>query len=231
MSVSHAVVLLSGGLDSSAALVWTQARSASLRAISFDYCQPNRDREIPAAQAIAAARGVPLVLLHLADALSAKSGLLAGLDLPPGGGIAPAFIVGRNMLFATVAAAHAATWWPRGRIDIVIGACASDQAGFPDCRPNTMHQLAAALSAGCGRDIRIVMPWADSSKSQILYAIEPDAEALRQVCASWSCYRKHGPCGECGACALRAEAFAARGVQDLCVESKMVGGDSHRERP
>jgi 7-cyano-7-deazaguanine synthase len=230
--MKHGVVLLSGGFDSVAALFWARARYIELRAISFDYGQPNRDGELTYGHGVANDLGIPRTCLHLADAFRPENpqGLMAGEDAPgpvPVGGTDRAFVPGRNLVLLSVAAAHAATWWP-GDVDLIVGASAEDQAGFPDCRPTTFAKLAMTLSAGMGRTFVIRSPWADMTKSQILYAVKPDAVALEAVQRSYSCYRHRGPCGQCGACVKRAVAFVAQGIVDLSEWPKMGGGDPQR---
>jgi len=231
---NKAVVLLSGGLDSVAAMIWAQARYVELRAISFDYGQPNRDNELPFAQEAAQARGVEWATCHLGDSMkpAKPAGIMAKVvdhDGSKFGGTDRAFVPGRNLVFVTVAVAHAATWFSAGTFDVILGACAEDQAGFPDCRPTTLAKLAMAINAGSGRAIRILAPFADMTKSQILYALKPDAEALELVSRSYSCYRSDGPCGACGACVKRAAGFDQQGLTDHSKPRKMFGGDAVRE--
>lgn len=231
-SVSNAVVLLSGGLDSTAALCWATRRYIDVRAFAVDYGQPNRDAELTAGHAAAAALEVPYVGIAVADALRPErpAGLMAGVPTPGSvDGIDRAFVPGRNLLLATTAFSHACTWWPTGPIDLILGACEEDQAGFPDCRPSVLGQLAHALSLGIGRELRIRSPWADYTKRQILYACQPDAVGFDLVRRSWSCYRPKGPCGGCGACIKRAAAFASIGVDDLSAAPRIFGGDPQRE--
>ncbi len=230
----RAVVLLSGGLDSVAALCWAQARYVEIQAISFDYGQPNRNQEIPAAQRSAEARGVPWRVVGLSDAMRPEkpAGLMGGVvdpDKSRFGGVDKAFVPGRNLLLVTVAFAHACTWWPNGNIDVIVGACADDQQGFPDCRPSSFAQLAAALRAGCARSVAIKTPWAAMTKSQILYAVRPDVDSLELVRRSYSCYRDDGPCLRCGACLKREAAFTEQAITDLSQRTHMRGGDPHRQ--
>jgi 7-cyano-7-deazaguanine synthase len=234
---TRAVVLLSGGLDSVAALCWAHHRYPELRAMSFDYGQPNRDSEVYSAQSAAQSLGVPWQIVGLSDAMRPERplGLLAGVhdhdaDADRFGGTSRAFVPGRNLIFVSVAFAHAASWWTGGSFHVVIGACADDQPGFPDCRPTVLDQLAATLRSGGGRSLAIHAPWAKSTKAQILYAIKPDARALELVQRSYSCYRKDGPCGRCEACAKRAVAFADQGIEDRSAGVTMRGGDPQRER-
>ncbi len=231
---NRAVVLLSGGLDSVAALCWATARYTELEAISFEYGQPNRNQEIPAAQRSAEARGVPWRVVGLSDAMRPEkpAGILNGVpDHAPSTGIDKAFVPGRNALFATVAFAHACTWWPTGMIHVVMGACIEDQDGFPDCKPVNLTQLATGLQACFGRTEGFVIrtPWAHKTKAQILYAVKPDAEALGVVQRSYSCYRQDGPCLRCSACVKREAAFTDQGIQDLSQRTHMHGGDAARE--
>lgn len=228
--IANAVVLLSGGLDSTAALAWALARYSDVRAIGISYGQPNRDAELTAGHRAADELGASYVGIAVADALMPMrpAGLLAGETSGVVAGVARAFVPGRNILFATIAAAHACTWWP-GSFDIIIGAVAEDQATFPDCRPTTLALLAAALKAGCGREIAIRSPWADITKREILYRLQPDQKAYDVVRRSYSCYERKGPCGKCGACEKRAVAFASLGATDLSAAAKMTGGDPHRE--
>lgn len=228
--VSNAIVLLSGGLDSTAAVAWALHRYTDVRALGVDYGQPNRDAELTAAKRSAAELGAPYVGIAVADALrpARPAGLLAGETSGVDGGIARAFVPGRNLLLATVAAAHAATWWV-GAFDVVLGAVAEDQDTFPDCRPYVLAPLAESLSLGCSRSIRIMTPWASKTKRDILYALQPDAKAFDVVRRSWSCYERTGPCGKCGACEKRSAAFTSLGIDDLSAAPKMTGGDPHRE--
>lgn len=233
-TVNRAVVLVSGGLDSVAALVWARARYSDLRAISFDYGQPNRSQELPIAQEAAGLLGVAWSGVHLGDAMrpAKPAGIMGKVedhDASKFGGIDRAFVPGRNLVFLTVAVAHAATWFSTGSFDVIIGACSEDQAGFPDCQPTTLAKLAMACNAGSGKSLRILSPWADKTKAQILYAIEPDPDALDLVSRSYSCYRPDGPCGACSACVKRAAAFEARGLTDYSKPRKMFGGDAARE--
>lgn len=230
--INKACVLLSGGLDSTAALCWAMHRYSDVRAFGVDYGQPNRDAEMTAAKRTARELGVPYVGVAIADALrpSTPVGLMAGV--PAAGthvGIDRAFVPGRNLLLATIAASHACTWW-EGGFDLILGACAEDQAGFPDCMPTTLAQLTLALQMGCLRHVMIRTPWADRTKREILYAVQPDEKAFDLVRRSWSCYAPVGPCGVCGACVKRTAAFESLGVEDLSAPPKIHGGDVHRER-
>ncbi len=81
---------------------------------------------------------------------------------------------------------------------------------------------------GTGRRLTIQTPWANRTKREILFACQPNDKAFDLVCRSWSCYRSTGPCGECGACVKRADAFTSMGVEDLSGVFRMFGGDPQR---
>lgn len=226
MKTDNAAVLLSGGMDSVAALWWARARYDRVAAMLFDYGQPNRDQELTAAyRAAEDARADLNLRFALADTLPRGRGILAGIvdHDDQAHGLSPAFVPGRNLVMLTVAAAHACVAFPNGNIDLVIGACKEDAAGFPDCRAGVFSKLAEALRAGNGRQIGIVAPWVDLHKASIWGLIS--AEARESVARSWSCYRADGPCGACTACVLRARAFAAAGIEDRCTRAAMTGGD------
>jgi 7-cyano-7-deazaguanine synthase len=226
--LNHAVVLLSGGMDSVAALHWAKERAATVRAIGFHYGQPNRDQETTAAQRIAKDLGVPHALIVTADTLHTGQGLLRGVaDHDPAAmGVSRAFVPGRNAVFLSIAAAHAASWHPVGTIDLVIGACADDAVGFPDCRANFFVACERMLCLGYGREFRVRSPFVDRTKGQIVS--EASDAARRDIARSWSCYRGDGPCGTCTPCVLRRDAFATNNLIDESRPASMHGGDPHR---
>jgi 7-cyano-7-deazaguanine synthase len=223
----QAVVLLSGGMDSVAALCWAKRKYETVVAMMFDYGQPNRDQEIPIGGIIARDLGIERLVLVIADSLPRGAGILQGVVDHDGreDGTSPAFVPGRNLVFLICAASHGALRFPNGAFDVVIGANAQDAKRFPDCRGGAFAKMSETLRHGLGRDITIVAPWIDRTKTQIL--AELTAEDWPYVARSWSCYRGKGPCGTCSACVLRREALVAHGVDDVCEEILMHGGD-HR---
>jgi 7-cyano-7-deazaguanine synthase len=219
------VVLLSGGLDSVAALCWAKRKYGALFAMMFDYGQPNADQELTIGGRIAAELGIERLRLAIADSLPRGAGILNGVTDHDGreDGISPAFVPGRNLVFIICAASHAGLYFPNGSFDIVIGANAQDAKRFPDCRGGAFAKMSETLRHGIGRDVTIVAPWIDRTKTQILAELK--AEDWPYVARSWSCYRNKGPCGTCSACVLRREALLAHGVDDVCEEILMHGGD------
>jgi 7-cyano-7-deazaguanine synthase len=228
MSANKACVLVSGGMDSIAALHWANTAYPNLIAILFDYGQQNADQELTAAGMAAEKISVPRIRIALADSLPKGRGILHHVEDHDGrdDGVSPAFVPGRNLVFLTCAAAHASVYWNNGSFDMVIGANTQDARRFPDCRPGAFTKLAETLRHGIGREVSIVAPWIDRTKTQILLSL--DAAGRDAASRSWSCYRSTGPCGKCSACVLRSEAFVGAGIDDLCAPVRMTGGDPGR---
>ena len=192
------VVLLSGGLDSTAALFWARSRGECF-ALSVEYGQAHAQRELEAAKRAACAAGVPLQIERLHYPWPEASGRL---------------VPGRNLTLLNMAASHALNG--SGSVEVVVGACAADSAAFPDCRPQFLRAAAVAIGLGLGVEVTISAPWLHRTKAQILKESR-DFGALcwESVARSWSCYEGgEKPCGACQACILRAEGFADFGAVD-----------------
>lgn len=214
-----AVVLLSGGMDSSACAVLAQRTGEPTRAILVDYGQPHRDQELGRAQMLAMRIGMPWDVVPVSSAFGA---------LRPRDMAASPTVTGRNAVLLALAASHGAAWFP-GDVTVWIGACADDAATFPDCRRPFLDAMGGAMSAALDRTVRIVAPFLDATKRQMVANADgPTLEAMRQ---SWSCYRGGvTPCATCTPCRLRYDAFLAAGVPDLIEPLYVTGGDPHRER-
>ena len=216
-------------MDSTLALHWSKWRYQDVAALAYDYGQPHRDAELVAAERIAADAGVPVTFTRV---LGLNDGLLSGVsDHRDGCGINRAFVPGRNMVFLSLALSHAVGRWPLGDFDVVIGACAEDSRGFPDCRREFFRAAEKALSAALDRSVGVVAPFIKMTKAEALESADLRFPgAIDAAVSSWSCYRGKGPCGTCSACVLRDRAFAARGLTDRCADPVMRGGDVHRTR-
>lgn len=162
-----AVVLLSGGQDSTTCLYWAKERFEDVHAVSFDYGQTNIE-EVERARKIAKEAKSQHRVFDVSGILRTGS-LVTGenhnskssinSDLPA------SFVGGRNLLFLTITASYCAEF---GINDIVIGACQSDFNGYPDCRRNTITAMELSLSLGMGMgDIRIHSPLMYLSKAEI----------------------------------------------------------------
>lgn len=192
-----AVVLLSGGIDSSVALAQCLERGESVAALFFAYGQRHHDQEDTAASAIAEQYGVGLMRRMLQElrgsTLTDMDGTLTGT---------PTVVPGRNLIFI----AHALSIAARiGAQTIVIGATADDAETYADCRPKFYAGLNAAL-AESNPGIGIWHPFTGWTKKRV---VEEGRRLGVPLALTWSCYAGGElPCGECGACIAREEALS-----------------------
>lgn len=219
MTAAHdtpALVLCSGGQDSTTCLQWAANRWPAVYSIAFDYGQRHRV-ELEAAAAVAQRVGVQEHRCLPVSALSALAGnALTGDEAVRSGveqrnGLPNTFVPGRNLLFLTLAAA----WAYQLQIkDLVIGVCQTDYSGYPDCRENAMVAMNAALRAGMDYPFVIHAPLMHLTKAQGIQLAEQEG-ALPLLAYSHTCYNGQvPPCGSCQACLLRAKGFAAAGIPD-----------------
>lgn len=153
-----AVVLLSGGQDSTTCLYWAKKYFSEVYAIGFDYGQMHV-KELEQAQKIAKDANIDYKIFNIKGLLSPSS-LTEKTDHNKKSNInkdLPAsFTAGRNLLFLSIAGSFAAN---NGINDIITGVCQTDFSGYPDCRRNTIDAMQLSLSLGIGiGDIRIHTP-------------------------------------------------------------------------
>lgn len=217
----RAIVLLSGGLDSSTCLYWAKARGYACEALSVLYGQ-RHDRELVSARAVARAAGVPWRVVRLSLPWLAVSSLVgrkrrlpdAPLSRIGSGAIPSTYVPGRNTVLLSVAASLADA---SGAEAIVTGANAIDFSGYPDCRPGFHRAFEKVLAAGTragaeGRRIRVLAPLIKLDKAGIVRLARRLRVPLEET---WSCYAGgRRPCGRCDSCKLRAKGFAGAGVED-----------------
>jgi 7-cyano-7-deazaguanine synthase len=221
----QAVVLFSGGQDSTTCLAWALDRFSSVYAVAIDYGQRHRI-ELESAAAIARAAAVPLTVIPC-DSLSALGGnALTGSDAVPTGDV-PAgtvpitFVPGRNLLFLTLAAAFA---YQRDITDLVTGVCQTDFSGYPDCRADTMAAMQQALRLGMASEFTIHTPLMHLTKADTVRLLQRLGR-LDLLALSHTCYNGQvPPCGTCPACLLRAKGFAEAGVADPLVLDRRLSG-------
>ncbi len=221
--MKRAVVLLSGGLDSTTTLATAIAEDYETYALSFDYGQRHKI-EIVAARRIARALGAKEHRVAKIDMRTfGGSALTDGVDVPKkrsaieiGHGIPITYVPARNTIFLSYALALAETVGAR---DIFIGANAIDYSGYPDCRPafiaafETLANLATKAGVE-GAHFRIHAPLINFSKAEIIRkALELDVD----LALTHSCYDPSPDgvaCGECDSCLLRLKGFREAGVED-----------------
>ncbi|MBV9254249.1 MAG: 7-cyano-7-deazaguanine synthase QueC [Actinobacteria bacterium] len=217
--MSTALVVLSGGLDSTVCLGLARRDADRVDAVTFDYGQRHRV-ELDHAAAVAAHYGVEHLVVPIDLTGWGGSALTdASIDVPEptAGGdasIPVTYVPARNLIFLSLAMGIAEA---RDLDTVYLGVNALDYSGYPDCRPEFVQSFAAtaalALKRGVeGNPIEVRTPLVDLGKADIVrLGLELDAP-LR---LTWSCYRgAHLPCGRCDSCALRAKGFAEAGVPD-----------------
>ena len=220
-----ALVLLSGGLDSSVCLglAVKEYGAGEVLALSVFYGQKH-DKELKAAEDIASYYGVRRLTLDLGEIFKdSDCTLLTGSEeeIPheeyakqlekTGGAPVSTYVPFRNGLFLSSAASVALA---NGCEVIYYGAHADDAAGnaYPDTSVEFNRAMSEAIYLGSGNALRIVAPFIDKSKSDVV------AEGLRAGVPfelTWSCYEGHDKaCGVCGTCRDRRRAFADNGITD-----------------
>ena len=221
-----ALVLFSGGQDSTTCLAWALDRFTHVETIAFDYRQRHRIELDQRLTVLAEVRrhfpewSARLGEDHFIDmgelgqisetSLTRETAFQMEQD-----GLPNTFVPGRNLLFFTFAAAVA---WRRGIRHLVGGMCETDYSGYPDCRDNTIKALQVALNLGMDRSFALQTPlmWIDKADTWSL-ARELGGEPLIEILLehTHTCYlNERGPmhdwghgCGDCPACALRKRGF------------------------
>jgi 7-cyano-7-deazaguanine synthase len=217
--VRKAVVLLSGGLDSTTTLALATSQGYAVYALSIDYGQRHRHELTMAAKSakrfqVQDHRTVKLDLRAIGG-----SALTADVKVPKGrtademnAAVPVTYVPARNTILLGVALGYAETV---GAFDIFIGANALDYAGYPDCRPAFLQAFEALANVatkagleGTGR-FQIHAPLIQATKAEI---VRQAHELGVNFAETWSCYDPtpdDQPCGTCDACVLRAAGFAA----------------------
>ncbi|WP_430437811.1 7-cyano-7-deazaguanine synthase QueC [Oceanibaculum nanhaiense] len=226
MTGGSALVLFSGGQDSTACLAWALDRFARVETVGFDYGQRHRvelECRHTVRDAIAAAfpawagrlgedHLLPLdVLKSISDTALTGEAEIAFQE----NGLPNTFVPGRNLLFFTFAAAIA---YRRGMKHLVGGMCETDYSGYPDCRDDTLKALQVALTLGMDKRVVIHTPlmWIDKAETWRMTerlggpALVEIVRALTHSCYLGDRTQTHDwghGCGSCPACDLRAEGW------------------------
>ena len=221
-----ALVLFSGGQDSTTCLTWALARFARVETIGFDYGQRHRVELDCRAALRAGLGGMKGWGARLGDdhtiglsALGEVSNTALTRDVAiamSDNGLPNTFVPGRNLVFLTFAAALA---YGRGIRHIVGGMCETDYSGYPDCRDETIRAMQTALNLGMAQDFTLHTPlmWLDKRETwSLAQSLGGDTLVDLIVERTHTCYlgergARHAwgyGCGECPACSLRARGHA-----------------------
>jgi 7-cyano-7-deazaguanine synthase len=221
---SKAVILLSGGLDSSTTLAIARDQGFDCYAISFDYGQRHKF-ELESAKKVAEAGGVTQHIVYQLDTQAFSGSALTGaVDVPKdrdesemSAGIPTTYVPARNTVFLS-----AALGWSEvvESYDLFVGVNAVDYSGYPDCRPEYIEaferlaNLATKAGVEQGAPYRIHAPLISMTKGEI---IETGTKLGVDYGLTHSCYDPSPEgisCGHCDSCQLRLKGFEAAGLTD-----------------
>lgn len=220
----RAVVLLSGGLDSTTTLAVAKSEGFEVYALTFRYGQ-RHEAEIEAARRVASLYGAAEHVVAQIDLRAfGGSALTDDIAVPKGrgseeiaDGIPITYVPARNTIFLSFALAWAEVL---GASDIFIGVNALDYSGYPDCRPEyieayqRMADLATRAGVEGGQRLKIHTPLINLSKAEI---VRKGIELGVDYSLTVTCYDPTDAgeaCGECDACLLRLKGFAEAGLDD-----------------
>lgn len=227
LSSDTALVLFSGGQDSTVCLAWALERFTQVETIGFDYGQRHAvelQMRAPLREKLAALKpewaerlGEDHVVRIDALAAISETALTRDMQIEMGeNGLPTTFVPGRNLIFLSFAGAVA---YRRGAKHLVAGMCETDYSGYPDCRDETIKTMQRALSLGMDRELAVHTPLMRIDKAgTFAMALKIGGNPLLELVVedTHSCYlgdRTHRHpwgygCGTCPACQLRAAGFA-----------------------
>jgi len=212
--MTKAIILHSGGQDSTTCLVWALKKFDYVEVISFDYGQRHKI-ELKAAKKIANKLNVPHKTIKLPlikeltkNALTDDSINVKGKDKQ---GLPSTFVEGRNHIFLSVAAIYAKQ---KGIPNLVTGVCQTDFSGYPDCRDDFIKSLQKTLNLAMEYPFKILTPLMHLTKAETVQLMEK-LGGLDLLQYTHTCYEGGRPaCGKCPACKLRLKGFKEAGIQD-----------------
>ena len=212
------VVLVSGGMDSVTALYHAADEHEVVAGLSFDYGSKHNHKELPLAAWHCEQLGLlhQVVPLSFVDDLFESDLLKSGGEIPEGHyeaeNMKQTVVPFRNGIMMAIAAGFAESIEAGG---LVIAAHSGDHAIYPDCREDFMKPMAEAITAGTYADVKVLRPFIDQRKEDI---VSRGSELGIDFSQTWSCYKgEELHCGKCGTCVERKEAFEIAGVEDPTV--------------
>ena len=215
-----AVVLFSGGLDSSTCLAIAREDGFAPRALAVRYGQ-RHEFELRAAERVAREMGAPLKIVSVDLRAIGGSALTSEIEVPKdapiGAGVPPTYVPARNAVLLSLALGYAEVI---GAEDIYIGVNAIDYSGYPDCRPEFIDAFERLANLGTAAAVegrarfRVRAPLLRLSKAEI---IQRGVRLSVPYAQTHSCYDPDAEgraCGRCDSCRLRAAGFRDAGVPD-----------------
>uniref|UniRef100_A0A6M3IPZ0 7-cyano-7-deazaguanine synthase n=1 Tax=viral metagenome TaxID=1070528 RepID=A0A6M3IPZ0_9ZZZZ len=212
--MSEALVLFSGGQDSTICLFWAKKMFSKVRTVSFEYGQRHWEQEKAAQDIISKSAEVEKHFLPIyAFQLIGGSALTGEGEVSDSWrGLPASFVPGRNAVMLSLAASLAYTLKIN---NLVGGMCETDYSGYPDCRREFIDAMEEALSFGLQYRINIYTPLMRLTKAESIKLAMTFPQCYEALAHSHTCYEGvRPPCGECPACKLRAKGFKEAGVKD-----------------
>lgn len=225
--MNKALVVLSGGQDSTTCLYWAinEFGRENTSSLSFDYGQRHKI-ELESAKKVSEIAAVAHEILPintfsalggnaLTDNIDVADDVTAAEEINNTSQLPNTFVPGRNLIFLTFAAAYA---YQRGIKHLITGVAQTDYSGYPDCRENTLSSLEQTLRLGMEYNITIHTPLMNLNKSDTVMMADK-LGAMDAMAYTHTCYNgEQPPCGHCQACLLRAKGFAEANRADPLIE-------------
>lgn len=209
-----ALVLLSGGQDSTTCLAWALKRFDQVYAICFNYDQRHKI-ELKAAKKIAKLTSAPLKTVKIDLFKNLTKNALTDKTLAIKNGstssLPSTFVDGRNLIFLSTAAIYAKNL---GIHEIITGVCQTDYSGYPDCRDQFIKSLQKTLTLSMDYTFKIHTPLMWLNKAETVKLMQKLGH-LDLLAHTHTCYEgKQPPCGKCPACLLRQKGFKEAKIKD-----------------
>jgi 7-cyano-7-deazaguanine synthase len=212
------VLVYSGGMDSTTLLYKLLEEGREVRAISFNYGQKH-SKELVFARKTCKKLGVKhkVVDISFLKELVSNSALTSDIEVPEGHyageNMKITVVPNRNMIMASIAIGYAVNV---GFDEVALGVHAGDHTIYPDCRPEFITHLDHVSRIANFKSIEIYTPFLDIDKGDIAII----GKKLKvDYSLAWTCYKgKNKPCGKCGACQERAEAFQKAKLKDPLIK-------------
>jgi len=225
---NKAMVVLSGGQDSTICLYWALINHQEVKAISFNYGQKH-SIELESAKKIAKLAKVEHTIIDVPNILKSRSPLTNSnetleeysnykqMDKVIGDRVELTFVPMRNAFFLTLSANIALA---NNINTLIAGVCQQDNANYPDCRDNFIKSQQLTINLALGTtDFEIVTPLMFMTKKESILLAEKMQGCMEALSYSHTCYAGvYPPCGKCHACVLRAQGFKEAKIPDPLIE-------------